>query len=131
MSPKLKLRWLKAASLVVQVAIERVDAPALCPGEAGEATLTGEVRRVFRGDYACGARISFRMAVYSERPPTGDCYQDIERLRAARVIEAYLVRDVVEPRAWSALDTWLVEALSDEPLFLKELKRRVARGDPY
>jgi len=53
--------------------------------------------------------LSFRMAVNCEKPPPGDCYQDVEKLWAANFIEAYLEKDADEPGVWTARDTLLSE----------------------
>lgn len=129
MSPKMKLQWIEAASLAVQIAIERVDAPDIRLGELAECTVTGKVRRVFVGDYECDACLSFRMTVYSEEPPPGDCFEDVERLRAANFIEAYLEKDSDEPGVWRACDTLLIEEVSNEPILLTWLRQAVAQDN--
>ena len=129
MSSKTKLQWIEAASLAVQVAIEHVDAPDIRPGELAECTVTGKVCRVFVGDYKCDARLSFRMTVYSEKPPPGDCREDVARLRSANFIEAYLGKDADEPGVWSARDTLLIEEVSNEPILLTWLRKTVAQDN--
>jgi hypothetical protein len=127
MPPEMKLQWIEAASLVVQVAIERVDAPDIRLGELAECTVTGKVRRVFVGNYECDALLSFRMAVYCEKPPPGDCYQDVEKLRDANFIEAYLEKDADEPGVWSARDTLLIEEVGNEQILLTWLRQAVGQ----
>ncbi len=129
MPPEMKLQWIEAASLAVQVAIERVDAPDIRLGELTECTVTGKVRRVFVGNHEFDAHLTFRMAVYSKKPPLGDCYQDVEKLRAANFIEAYLEKDADEPGVWRACDTLLIEEVGNEPILLTWLRQAVAQNN--
>ncbi len=128
MPAEMKLQWIEAATLALQVAIEQVDAPDIRLGELAECTVTGKVLRVFVGNLECGTHLSFRMAVYSENPPPGDCYQDVKKLRAANLIEAYLEMDANKPGVWSARDTLLIEEIGNEPVLLTWLRQTVGQN---
>ncbi len=125
MPARQKLEMLEAASLVVQVAIDRVDAPEVGSGELADCTVTGRARRVFSGHWDQDAELSFKVTVYSQNPPPGDCYQDLGKLRQTPFVEAYLDRDG-KSDTWGALDTGLVHELGNEPGLLVELRRAVA-----
>jgi hypothetical protein len=70
------------------------------------------------------------MAVYSEKPPPGDCHQDVEKLRAANFIEAYLKKEADEPGVWSACDTLLIEEIENAPILLTWLRQAVEQDNP-
>lgn len=130
MPAKMKLRLLEAATLVVHVAIEHIDAPDIPKGKLAVGTVTGKVRRVFVGNYEFDTPISFRMTVYSESPPPGDCYQNVHKLRATDFIEAYLEKDADEPGMWNAIDTSLIEEIREEPIQITRLRQTVGQNNP-
>lgn len=122
MPPQMKLQAIKAADLVAQIAIGHIESPNIRAGQVCRCTVTGRVLRVFAGTCDVGTRISFEMAVYSLRPPPGDCYQDIEAVRSSRLIEAYLTKATDEIGTWRAIETVLIPEIGDKPTLLSTLQ---------
>ena len=121
-----ELEYLRGAELIVQVAVVRVDVPDGPMGELGECTVTGRVRRVFRGDCAKDTSLRIVVPVFSDDPPLGHGYQDLTRLRSAPFLEAYLERSRNEIDAYRALETALPDELGDAPEYLTALEREIA-----
>lgn len=103
------------ADLHVQIEVEHVEPPRVSPGEA---RVTGQVVRVFKGSQALlSTSISFGIHCQREDdrpPPSGIRWKKAKDVEQAAVVEAYL--SVVDGKYYVArYNSVLLDAVTDEP----------------
>lgn len=89
MAPEVYEEGRRTAANHVQIRVTHVRPP---EGGMGDCAVTGEVMQVFRGDLGAGDVIKFDVSCYAygELPDSGTLWTDVDALRKARFLEAFM-----------------------------------------